>query len=496
MSHADPGLLSYGLPTKPDPTMGKILVTGASGYIGGRLVPELMARGYQVRILVRAPSPVYEELWPGVEVVVGDAVRRGSLRSALEGISVAYYLIHSMLLGPKRFATADKWAARNFRIIAEEQRIKRIIYLGGLGDIRAVLSDHLASRIQVARGLSRGAVPVTVLRAAVIIGSGSASYEIIKHLVRKLPVQLIPKWAHNKCQPIAIRDVIRYLVGVLERPETSGGSFDIGGKDILTYEEMMKIMAQVLHKRRFFVPFRFSDIRFYAYVTGLLTPVPGQIAGSLIEGLKNNVVCCDGTIRRFIDFEPLGYREAIERALAREAMESIDTRWSDAYPPSHELAVRLHELREIPRFRTTYSLTTEKGASSLFDSICRVGGNEGWFHSNWMWRVRGGIDRVFLGVGSARGRRDPRNLRTGDVIDFWRVEDIVTDKRLLLRAEMKLPGKAWLEFRIGNQETRRILSVTAYYSTSGLLGRLYWFIFLPFHHFIFFNLIKQIEKVS
>ncbi len=484
------------LPTEAIPAKGKILVTGASGYIGGRLVPELLARGYQVRIMVRAPSPAYQELWPGVEIIVADALKRKSLRSALDGISVAYYLIHSMLLGRKRFAAADMLAARNFRMIAEEKQVKRIVYLGGLGDVRTDLSDHLASRIKVSRELTRGAVPVTVLRAAVIIGSGSASYEIIKHLVEKLPVLLIPKWARSKCQPIAIRDVVKYLVGVLEKPETSGGSFDIGGPDILSYQEMLEIMADVLHKRRFFIPFFFSDIRLYAYTASLLTPVPGQIARCLIEGLKNDVICRNNTIRTFLPFEPLGYRDAIEKALVREAIDAVHTRWSDAYPPSHELVPRLHELKQSPRYRTTYSLTTEKDASSLFKSICRIGGKEGWFHGNWMWRLRGGVDRILLGVGSARGRRRLQSLKIDDVIDFWRVEDLQADRRLLLRAEMRLPGMAWLEFRIENQGTCRALSVTAYYSTAGLVGRLYWFIFLPFHHFIFFNLIKQIEQVS
>ncbi len=490
-------LFCHDLPSKPQPEkIGRVLVTGASGYIGGRLVPELLARGYKVRAMVRAKSPEYNALWSDAEIAVADALEIDSLKKALEGIDTAYYLLHSLHLGPKEFESADIKAARNFREASQAQGLKCIIYLGGLGDVRSPLSSHLRNRIEVAKELRRGNVSVTILRAAIIIGSGSASYEIIQHLVRKLPLILVPHWAKNRCQPIAIRDVIKYLVGVLETPETEGENFDIGGRDVLTYEKMLKMLARVINKKSIFVPFFSYNIRFYAYFTSLITPVPDLITQCLMEGLKNEVICQDDSIKKFLPFEPISYKEAIIRAMSREEQDRVHTRWSDAYPPAHELALKLNELKGGPRYSARYFLITKKNAPSLFAIICKIGGKEGWFHNNWMWRLRGMLDRILLGVGTSRGRKSYSSLKINDVIDFWRIEDLKENKRLLLRAEMKLPGRAWLEFNINGENSHRRLSVIAYYDTRTLFGKIYWYACLPFHHIIFKKLIEAIEKRS
>ena len=488
--------LCHDLPSHPQPELGIILVTGASGYIGGRLVPELVARGYRVRVMIRGDAEEYAHLWPGVETTEADALSLEELREAFQGVYAAYYLIHSLLLGPKSFAKADRHAAHNFRVAAEEANVKRIIYLGALGDTHARLSEHLRSRAEVADELRFGMVPVTVLRASIIIGSGSASYELIMHLTRSSRLAPLPRWTRNRCQPIAVRDVIKYLVGVLEIPQTTGKSFDIGGQDVLTYETMLRKTSRLFGDETIFISTPFSNIRFYAYFASLHTPVPAPIIRCLFEGLRNEVICHDDAIKLYLPFEPLGYEEAVRRAMYREAADTVQTRWSDAYPPTHELALRLHELAKPPRYITSYSLTTHVPPVALFRSVCRIGGKEGWFWNNWMWRLRGMIDRILLGVGSARGRKSYSRLHINDVIDFWRVEDLQEDKRLLLRAEMKLPGNAWLEFQIKREGSRNRLSLIAYYDTNGFWGRLYWFVFLPFHHFIFQHLLEQIVKRS
>ncbi|MEE8450817.1 MAG: SDR family oxidoreductase [Thermoguttaceae bacterium] len=481
--------------------MGRILVTGATGYIGGRLVPELLARGYHVRVMVRAASPEHRQRWPGAEIIVADALDQKGMRRALQGIHAGYYLIHSLLSGQKDFEAMEILAASNFRKAAEENGVQRIIYLGGLGDVQASLSPHLRSRMHVAEELGRGKVPVTILRAAVIIGSGSASYEIVEHLVKNLPILFIPSWAKTRCQPIGVRDVIKYLVGVLEKDETTGQSYDIGGPDVLTYKQMLKILADLLGKRRIFLPCPFGHIGLFSYFTSLLTPVPASITQCLMDGITNEVVCQHEVIKRVLPFEPLTYRVALLKAMSREEQDNVHTRWSDAYPPAHELAIKLDEVEGPVRYTSSYSLLSDKDAASLFRSICKIGGREGWFHSNWLWWMRGAVDRLLMGVGSSRGRRSFATLRINDVIDFWRVEDLKQDKRLLLRAEMKLPGMAWLKFRIDRERTdeeeeRNRLSVTAYYQSRGIYGRLYWYLFLPFHIFIFRDLIRQIEKRS
>ena len=315
---AHPGLYCHGLPTYPV-LATKALVTGATGYIGGELVPELLARGYQVRAMVRKPSPIYKERWPGAEIAVADAFEYDSLKKALKGIHCAYYLIHSLHLGGKKFTEIDNQAAINFRKAAEENNVKRIIYLGGLGNPDISLSSHLRSRLMVAEELQKGKTPVTFLRAAVIIGSGSTSYKIIRHLTQNCPIFFFPLRANSYCQPIAVRDVIKYLVGCLENAETAGKSYDIGGQDILTYQMMLKVQANALGKKRVFIPSFFSTVNICARIASLLTPVPFKLIKSLMESCANDVVCQNNEIQKMIPFQPLTYEEAIAKALLRES---------------------------------------------------------------------------------------------------------------------------------------------------------------------------------
>lgn len=480
------------LKTIPNPSIGTILVTGATGYIGGRLVPELLHRGYKVRVMVRRNFSENDK----VEVVVADALDKKTLRKALESVSVAYYLIHSLQLGIKNFEQVDLTAAVNFREIAEEMNVKRIIYLGGLGDVNATLSSHLSSRSEVGKTLTSEKVKTSILRAAIIIGSGSASYEIMKGLVSKLPILLLPKFAKSLCQPISVRDVIKYLVGVLETPETTGISYDIGGYDILSYRELLQYFSKALGKKTLFYTYPFFHLKFYSYIASLITPLPANLIECLFESLKNNVVCQNNDIRKIIKFETLSYETALKRALSKEENDGIETRWSDSTPT--ENAPILKQLNKQPKYVSSYYIYSNKSAVQLFSSIGKIGGTEGWFHNNWMWRLRGMLDKILMGVGTGRGRRSNTTLRINDVIDFWRVEEIIENKKLLLRAEMRLPGDAWLEFNISEDDENQlnVLSVKAYFDTNSVWGTLYWYNFLPFHNIIFVDLLQQIEKRS
>ena len=313
-----PELFCKDLPSKSSSPIGRILVTGASGYVGSRLVTELIARGYKVRLMVRGKAEVYKKRWREAEVGVADAFNVDHLRAVLQGIDAAYYLIHSLNLGPTDFESADEKAAVNFKTAAEENGVNRLIYLGGLGDVGSRLSHHLGSRTDVAIRLMMGRLPVTTIRAAIIIGSGGSSYEIIHHLVKNLPVIVPPPWAKTKCQPIALRDLIKYLVGVLETPEASEGFFDAGGRDILTYEDMLKIFAKIMNKKILFVPSPFNCISFYSQVASLITPSSYAVIRCLFESLQNEVVCQDDQIRRLVPFEPMSYKESILEAFTQE----------------------------------------------------------------------------------------------------------------------------------------------------------------------------------
>jgi uncharacterized protein YbjT (DUF2867 family) len=444
--------------------------------------------------MVRSYSTEYLKRWPGAEVIVADALSTDQLRKALQNVSVAYYLIHSMLVARKRFMPSEKLVVENFRGVAEEMNLHRIIYLGTQGIDGIELKGRYKNRIRVGDQLRQGKVPVTILRTPVTVGSGSASFEILHHIVRNYPVMFLPSWAKIRCRPIGIRDLIKYLVGVLEAPATSGGIYNIGGEDLLSYRDMIHILARLLEKKRFLLPFPASNIRFYSYILSLSTPVPAQIAAYILRGMSTEIDFKENSIQEHLDFKRVRFNVALQRAISQEEHDTIATRWSDAYPPAHELSIKLTELDEPPKFTTTYSIITDKGASDIFQSVCQIGGNQGWFKTNWMWRLRGLIDRIFLGVGTSRGRRSDNTLRINDVIDFWRVEDMISERRLLLRAEMILPGKAWLEFRIKPHSEQNEITVIAHFHTKSILGKLYWYSFVPFHYFIFKDLLKQLSR--
>ncbi len=488
-------LFSAELTSDPQTKKGIVLITGATGYIGGRLVPELIARGYKVRIMVRVSSPEQEFRWPDAEIVVADARDIESLKRALDNVYAAYYLIHSLLLGKMNFGSTDLKVAQNFRIAAEEKKISRLIYLSGLGNVHSKLSQHLSSRLKVAEELSKGEFITTVLRAAIIIGSGSSSYEILKDLASNMPALLIPKWAKTKCQPIAIRDVIKYLVGVLEHDETENKYYDIGGRDILTYEEMMRTMIFMLGKKKLSIKFPISNTKVSGYLASYFTSVPSPITKCLFEGCKNEVVCKDHSIRNIVENNPLSYKEAILGALSREEQDKIYTRWSDAYPPAHDLAIKLKELNDTSIFKIAHTMLTKESPSAIYNSFCKIGGKEGWLSYNWAWKFRGIIDKYIFGIGRSRGRRSMKSLRINDVIDYWRVEDL-KDNRLLLRAEMKLSGKVWLEFSTQTKHNLTAVSVVAYFHTNSAMSYFYWYLLKPFHNFVLKDLVKQVVKRS
>lgn len=327
------------LPSRPQPEAGKILVTGANGYIGGRLIPELLDRGYDVRVMVRKNSPEYFKRWPGVEIAIADALDINSLSNALKGIQAAFYLIHSLNLGQKSFEKTDLQAALNFRTAADKQSVKRIIYLSGLGNRNANLSPHLNNRIKVADCLSEGNVPVTVLRAGMIIGAGSASYQILRNLVDNTPVFLIPKWANTKSQPISVRGVMMYLIGVLEQEETAGKRFDIGGPDIVTYVEKLKILAGILGKKRFFLPSFLSFSSFYGTIAGWLSSVPKPVCKILVEGCKNEVICQNNDINKHVNIECLSFKASLIKALSNERNILPSNPLPITFPEAHKIAI-------------------------------------------------------------------------------------------------------------------------------------------------------------
>jgi len=483
--------------TPPD-SRPLILVTGVTGYIGGRLVPRLLAAGYRVRCMVRDPSRLEGRRWcREVEVLAGDVLQPATLGAALDGVDTAFYLVHSMA-GGHEFHERDLTGARNFAHALRTAGGRRIVYLGGLGDPQSDLSPHLRSRQETGDALREAGLPVTEFRAAVIVGSGSLSFELVRYLTERVPVLICPRWVFQRVQPISTRNVLEYLVASLSTPASEGMVIEIGGADILTYADMMTRYARVRGLARRVVPVPFLTPSYSAGWVHLVTPVPSQIARALIEGLRNEVIMHSDAARRiFPGIRLLTYEESVQLALERLEAGKVETIWSDALSTSagDELPVTL-TTREGMEMEVRQRLVRASPAS-VFRAFSSLGGARGWLSMNWAWQARGILDRMAGGVGMRRGRRHPTELRAGDAVDFWRAERVEEAHLLRLRAEMKVPGRAWLEFSVVPHESgSSLLTQAALFAPKGLLGWLYWFAMYPFHARIFSEMIRQIARIA
>ncbi|MFF4660885.1 SDR family oxidoreductase [Streptomyces sp. NPDC001381] len=482
------------------------LVTGATGYIGGRLVPELLAAGLRVRCVARSPDRLRDHPWAGrVEVVRGDVTDAESMAAAMRGVDVAYYLVHALGTG-KDFEETDRRAARIFGESARAAGVHRIVYLGGLtpyGVPEHELSPHLRSRAEVGRILLGSGVPTAVLRAAIVIGSGSASFEMLRYLTERLPVMVTPSWVRTRIQPVAVRDVLRALVGAARLPDDVSRTFDIGGPDVLTYQEMMIRYAAVAGlPRRLILPLPVLTPGLSSHWVGLVTPVPASIARPLTESLRHEVVCHEHDIARYVPDppgHPLGFDEAVRLALRRVREARVTTRWSSASLPG----APSDPLPTDPGWAggSLYSdereLCVDAPRASLWRVIEGIGGDNGWYSFPLAWAVRGWLDRLAGGVGLRRGRRDASRLRVGDSLDFWRVEEIEPGRLLRLRAEMRLPGLAWLEMYAETDDLGRTrFRQRALFHPRGLLGHAYWWSVSPFHAVVFGGMARNIARAA
>ncbi|MEU3184102.1 SDR family oxidoreductase [Streptomyces sp. NPDC006923] len=484
----------------------RCLVTGATGYIGGRLVPGLLDAGHTVRCLARSPEKLRDHPWVGrTEVVRGDVTDAGSLGAAMEGIDVAYYLVHALGTG-RDFAATDRRAAHVFAERAKAAGVRRIVYLGGLTPARVPerdLSPHLRSRAEVGRILLGSGVPTAVLRAAVIIGSGSASFEMLRYLTERLPVMVTPSWVRTSIQPIAVRDVLRCLVGCARLPAEVSRAFDIGGPEVLTYRDMMRRYAAVAGlPRRLILAVPVLTPRLSSHWIGLVTPVPRSIARPLAESLRHEVICHERDIARYVPDPPgglLSFDRAVEMALRRIQDAKVTTRWSSASlpgAPSDPLPTD-PDWAGGSLYTDHREMTVDASPEALWRVIEGIGGENGWYSFPLAWAVRGWLDRMAGGVGLRRGRRDAQRLRVGDSLDFWRVEELEPGRLLRLRAEMRLPGLAWLELRVGHDDQdRTVFRQRALFHPHGLLGHAYWWSVSPFHAAVFGGMARNIARAA
>ncbi|MFY8050551.1 MAG: SDR family oxidoreductase [Aquiluna sp.] len=481
----------------------RVLVTGATGYIGGRLVRELLSHGYRVRVLVRDAHRLQDYPWrESVEIFEGDATKLGVLDSALKDIDLAYYLLHALMVSDD-FEKVEEQLARDFGTAAKKNNVKRIVYLGGITTGDEKLSPHMSARAMTGEILRASGVPTIELRAGVVIGSGSASFEMLRHLTERLPIMVTPKWLKNRIQPIAIRDVLRYLVGSATIDEKINRDFDIGGPEVFTYMEMMQIYASVAGlRKRIIIPLPVLTPKLASGWIGLVTPVPVTLAKRLVASLKHEVVARNDEIRKYVPDAPGGltdFRKAVSLALTRVRDLEVETRWSSAQTPG----THSEPLPTDPSWAGGSLYTDERRYASsdsieqVWERVEAIGGDNGYSTATWAWELRGLMDRFVGGVGLRRGRRDPLKLREGESLDFWRVETIDRPRLLRLRAEMKLPGLAWLEFRVEQRaDGKTLLTQRALYHPRGLFGHLYWWAVFPMHGIVFPSMAKKLAGPS
>ena len=467
-----------------------VLITGATGYVGGRLLKALEESQYHLRCLVRRPELLRPRVDSKTDVVKADVLDRSSLIPAMDGVKIAFYLVHSMG-SAESFEENDRIAAQNFGEIAKEAGVERIIYLGGLGNEKEVLSSHLRSRQEVGYILRASKVPVIEFRASIVIGSGSLSFEMIKSLVERLPVMLIPKWALMSAQPIAIDDLISYLIEALYKADNSNYLFEIGGYDQVSYLDIMRIYAKSINKRVLMIPVPVLTPYLSSLWLGLVTPLYARIGRKLVESIVHSTVVQDDTALRNFKIKPIGVEEAIQRAIKLENKESATSRWYDSTSSSGETNP-YKGYRFTEKLVDARTLNINVPPETAFNPIKNIGGEKGWYAWNLLWQLRGLIDLLVGGVGMRRGRSNKDKLIAGGTIDFWRIEKVVPNNFLSLSAEMKLPGRAWLEFEVVGHGNSSTINQTAIFEPVGIFGKIYWYSLYPLHQLIFSGMLQAI----